>query len=40
MNVDVPLRTLFEAPTLSEMALAVEELVIADLDDEELMESE
>jgi acyl-coenzyme A synthetase/AMP-(fatty) acid ligase len=43
MNVDIPLRTLFEAPTLSEMALAVEELVIVglyDLNDEELMDLE
>jgi amino acid adenylation domain-containing protein len=32
LEVDLPLRTLFEAPTLGEMALAVEELVIARLD--------
>ncbi len=33
LEVDLPLRTIFEAPTLAEMALAVEELVIARLDD-------
>jgi hypothetical protein len=33
LQVDLPLRSLFEAPTLGEMALAVEELVIARLDD-------
>jgi hypothetical protein len=33
LEVDIPLRSLFEAPTLAEMALVVEELVIARLDD-------
>jgi amino acid adenylation domain-containing protein len=33
LEVELPLRSLFEAPTLAEMALAVEELVIARLDD-------
>ncbi|HEV7517918.1 MAG TPA: amino acid adenylation domain-containing protein [Thermoanaerobaculia bacterium] len=33
LEVDLPLRSLFEVPTLAEMALAVEELVIARLDD-------
>jgi amino acid adenylation domain-containing protein/non-ribosomal peptide synthase protein (TIGR01720 family) len=43
LEVDIPLRSLFEAPTLAEMALVVEELVIAHIDqlsEEELVNLE